>query len=197
MIIAAGLPNYLWAEAIAYHCWLRNRLHHSALANEKTTPHEKATQKKPDMSNLHEFGCTVWVKQLGRGKLQPQADPGRFVGVDEESKGVRVYWPHLESPPWTTKMPQKTHRHHYRRYQPHHQAQILHHTSEKSKLRTSLMKTTPQPDPNEARASQRVSTTSTECPRLPALPPASLKMMGPLNRAEWTTKQARKSGSPT
>ncbi len=93
MIIAAGMPNYLWAEAVAYHCWLRNWLHHSALTDKKMTPHEKATQKKPDMSNLHKFGCTVWVKQLGRGKLQPHADPSQFVGIDDESKGIWVYWP--------------------------------------------------------------------------------------------------------
>ncbi len=93
MIIAAGMPNYLWAEAVAYHCLLRNQLYHSALTDKKMTPHEKATQKKPDMSNLHGFGCTVWVKQLGCGKLQPHADPGRFVGIDNESKGIWIYWP--------------------------------------------------------------------------------------------------------
>ncbi|PBK81050.1 hypothetical protein ARMGADRAFT_948869, partial [Armillaria gallica] len=27
------------------------------------------------------------------GKLQPRADPGRFVGIDDESKGIQVYWP--------------------------------------------------------------------------------------------------------
>ncbi len=55
MIIAAGMPNYLWAEAVAYHCWLRNRLHHSALADKKMTPHEKATQRSltcPICTNL-------------------------------------------------------------------------------------------------------------------------------------------------
>ncbi len=61
MIIAAGMPNYLWAKAIAYHCWLRNWLHHSTLTNKKTTAHKRATQKKPNMSNLHKFECTVDV----------------------------------------------------------------------------------------------------------------------------------------
>lgn len=35
----------------------------------------------------------MWVKCLDVGKLEPRAEEGRFVGIDSESKGYRVYWP--------------------------------------------------------------------------------------------------------
>ncbi len=92
MLIKAGLPPYLWAEAVSHKVWLKNRTPHSALEG-NITPHEKATNQKPDLSQLREFGCNVWVKKLGQSKLQPQADAGCFVGFDEESKGIQVYWP--------------------------------------------------------------------------------------------------------
>jgi hypothetical protein len=61
--------------------------------SELKTPHEVAIGKKPDLSQLIEWGATVWVKQLDAGKLDPQADKARFVGYDDESKGFHVYWP--------------------------------------------------------------------------------------------------------
>ncbi|KDQ19184.1 hypothetical protein BOTBODRAFT_102950 [Botryobasidium botryosum FD-172 SS1] len=42
---------------------------------------------------LPEFGCPVWVKIEGRGKLDQRADEGRWVEFDKESKGHHVYWP--------------------------------------------------------------------------------------------------------
>ncbi len=92
MLIKAGLPPYLWAEAVLHKVWLKNRTSHSMLEG-NITPHEKVTHQKPNLSQLHEFGCTVWVKKLGQSKLQPQADAGYFVGFDKESKGIWVYWP--------------------------------------------------------------------------------------------------------
>ena len=57
------------------------------------TPHEVATSQKPDLSNVHPWGCKAWVKQLDVGKLDPRAELCYFVGIDSESKGFRVYWP--------------------------------------------------------------------------------------------------------
>ena len=57
------------------------------------TPLEVATGRKPDLSNVHPWGCKAWVKRLDVGKLEPRAELCHFVGVDSESKGFRVYWP--------------------------------------------------------------------------------------------------------
>ena len=57
------------------------------------TPLEVATGHKPDLSNVHPWGCKAWVKRLDVGKLEPRAELCHFVGVDSESKGFRVYWP--------------------------------------------------------------------------------------------------------
>ena len=92
MLEAAKLPKSLWAEAISHHVWIRNRVPTRALKVPKT-PLEMATSQKPDISGAYPWGCKVWVKRLDVGKLEPRAEECRFVGVDSESKGFRVYWP--------------------------------------------------------------------------------------------------------
>src|ERR1700678_160214 len=92
MMEDAKLPKSLWAEAILYHVWLRNRVPTRALQDLKT-PTEIATGNKPDLSTVHPWGCKAWVKRVKVGKLEPRADECRFVGVDTESKGFRIYWP--------------------------------------------------------------------------------------------------------
>ena len=56
-------------------------------------PFEVATGQKPDLSYIRPWGCKAWVKRLDVGKLKPRAEECRFIGVDVESKGYRVYWP--------------------------------------------------------------------------------------------------------
>ena len=91
LLIASGLPKSLWGAAMSHAVWLWNRTGLRSLAG--TTPYEKVHSTKPDLSNLHEWGCRVWVKIEGRSKLNAQADEGRFVGHSAESKGILVYWP--------------------------------------------------------------------------------------------------------
>jgi len=57
------------------------------------TPYEVATGKKPNLSQLCEWGTTVWVKWLDAGKLDPRAEEACFIGFDDESKGFQIYWP--------------------------------------------------------------------------------------------------------
>jgi hypothetical protein len=96
MLIASGLPKYLWAETKRHAVWLRNRTSTKALPHGKT-PYEMATGQKPDLSDLREWGCTAWIKRLHTNKLAPRAEEGRFVGYDTESKGYRIYWPNKKS----------------------------------------------------------------------------------------------------
>ena len=92
MLDESKLPKYLWAEAINHHVWIRNRVPTRSLDVDKT-PYEVATSQKPDLSNVHPWGCKAWVKRLDVGKLDPRAELCHFVGIDSESKGFRVYWP--------------------------------------------------------------------------------------------------------
>ncbi|KIK95935.1 hypothetical protein PAXRUDRAFT_70711, partial [Paxillus rubicundulus Ve08.2h10] len=57
------------------------------------TPHEMVYGTKPNLSDLHHFGCTVFVKIGDVGKLNVRAKAGKFVGYDTNSKGYHVYWP--------------------------------------------------------------------------------------------------------
>ena len=90
MIITAGLPRFLWVEAVRHSFWLKNRSPTRALNG--MTPHEAMGYGKPDLSDLHEWGCTVWIK-VEAGKLDSKAVEAKFMGYDKERKGYRVYWP--------------------------------------------------------------------------------------------------------
>jgi hypothetical protein len=92
MLTASGLPKNLWAEAILHSVWIRNRVPTRSI-DENKTPYEKGTGRKPNLSGLHEWGSTAWVKKLNASKLDSKVEKGKFVGFDDESKGYRIYWP--------------------------------------------------------------------------------------------------------
>ena len=48
--------------------------------------------KKPDSRNIHEWGETMWVLIEGGTKLGGCVHEGQWIGVNKQSKGVRVYW---------------------------------------------------------------------------------------------------------
>ena len=85
-LIAAGLPRFLWAEAIHHSMWLDARTP-SRVLPEFITPLEKATGHKPNLWSVLEWGIPIWVKKPDAGKLDPHAAEGRFVGYDKEAKG--------------------------------------------------------------------------------------------------------------
>jgi hypothetical protein len=87
---ASGLPHFLWGEAVRHVCWLKNLTSTKALLDK--TPYEAATTRKPDLSTVREWGSVVWVHDPTGSKLDPRAREGRWIGVDEQSKGARVYW---------------------------------------------------------------------------------------------------------
>jgi len=95
LLIASGLPRFLWEEAMNHGTWLQNRTPARALKGK--TPYEMKNNKKPHLAGIQEFGAAAYIKDLKAGKLDARAQVGRFVGYDSESKGYRIYWPHKRS----------------------------------------------------------------------------------------------------
>jgi hypothetical protein len=91
LLHASGLPKNLWAEAAQHAVWLLNRT--TTKAVEGMTPYEAAFGKKPDLRGLREWGERVWVRVEKGNKLGRRVREGRWLGMDEGSKGVQVYWP--------------------------------------------------------------------------------------------------------
>ncbi|KAL0945251.1 hypothetical protein HGRIS_014893 [Hohenbuehelia grisea] len=92
MMISAGIPQNLWTEAWNYSNWLRTRTPTRRIPD-SITPLEKATGERPDLSLAREWGSQVWVKRLKVNKFASRMVEGRFIGVDDEAKGIRVWWP--------------------------------------------------------------------------------------------------------
>ena len=88
----SGLPKFLWGEAVMHAVWLKNRTSTRILEN--MTPFEALTGRKPDLSELPEWGAKVWVHDDEGNKLEGRSKIGRWVGFDEESTHAhRIYWP--------------------------------------------------------------------------------------------------------
>jgi len=96
LLHASGLPKNLWAEAARHVVWLLNRT--TTKAVEGMTPYEAVFGKKPNLGDLREWGEKVYVRLEKKGlKLGGRVREGRWLGVDEQSKGVRIYWPDTKS----------------------------------------------------------------------------------------------------
>ena len=52
------------------------------------TPFEAAFGKKPDLRGVREWGERVYVRIEGGTKLGGQVREGRWIGIDDESKGA-------------------------------------------------------------------------------------------------------------
>jgi len=87
---ASGLPKYLWGEAVRHVIWLMN--HTLMKAVEGKTPYKAALGMKPDLSGVQEWGEKCWIHVEKGNKLGGRVCEGRWVGVDNESKGARIYW---------------------------------------------------------------------------------------------------------
>jgi hypothetical protein len=57
------------------------------------TSYEAAFGKKPDLSEVEEWGEKVWVRIEGGNKLGGRVREGQWMGISENSKGIPVYWP--------------------------------------------------------------------------------------------------------
>lgn len=93
VLIDARLPLFLWAEAVNYIAYTKNRNPTRALTN--TTPFEVRYAIKPDVSKLYPFGCKayVYLDAKKRNKLEGRATEGIFVGYADTQKAFRIYIP--------------------------------------------------------------------------------------------------------
>ena len=92
MIHGAGLPKYLWGEAIQTANYLKNRSPHRGLKDD-ITPIEVFSGRKPGVHHLRVFGSRVFVHipQEHRSKLSSKSFRGVFVGYAPEQRGYRIW----------------------------------------------------------------------------------------------------------
>jgi hypothetical protein len=92
MINSHQLPQFLWEHAIAHAVYVRNRAFTKPLGN--ITPYQTWFNKRPNVSNLREFGTPVWVLLQGQNeppKMQPKSRRRAYVGFDDGSNSVLYY----------------------------------------------------------------------------------------------------------
>jgi len=92
MLVASKLPEFLWEPAVAHAAYLRNMSYTTSLVN--ATPYQIWHGRKPNVSNLREFGAPVWVLMQGQTiqrKMLPKSQRRAYVGYDEGSKAIQYY----------------------------------------------------------------------------------------------------------
>uniref|UniRef100_A0A1Y1M571 Integrase catalytic domain-containing protein n=1 Tax=Photinus pyralis TaxID=7054 RepID=A0A1Y1M571_PHOPY len=94
MLIASGLPKFLWPEAVRTATYLLNRTTNSNCIG--TTPYEKWFGVKPYLGHVNIFGTECFVqipKQTGRKKWDPKAKKVMLLGYEPTNKNFRLYDP--------------------------------------------------------------------------------------------------------
>ncbi|QRV95406.1 integrase core domain protein [Ceratobasidium sp. AG-Ba] len=94
MMLESGAPKFLWSEAIAYACYLKNRVPTQVHGTFWRTPYELFWNKKPDVSRLQPRGTKCYVLNQGEStsKLDPKTFTGIFTGIsDVQGKSWRYY----------------------------------------------------------------------------------------------------------
>jgi transposase InsO family protein len=94
----SGLHPSFWAEALRQIVWMKNRVPHSALPS-STTPHLLWHGRPPDVGMARAWGSMgcVWVPEGQRkGKLDDRGVWCVCMGLDEETKGWRMWDPALQ-----------------------------------------------------------------------------------------------------
>ena len=67
LLLASGLPQFLWEEAMKHATWLQNCT--PARAIDGKTPYKMQHKKKPHLAGIQEFGVAAYIKDLKAGKL--------------------------------------------------------------------------------------------------------------------------------
>jgi hypothetical protein len=90
MIISSGLPASLWAEAVSYTTYFRNRV---LSRTSNITPFEHWNGGKPNVSDLRIFGARAFVRVPDTAKLDARSQEGIFVGRCNTQNASRVFIP--------------------------------------------------------------------------------------------------------
>ena len=96
MMIARDIPRFLWESTVEHAAYVHNRSHTKALND--TMPYQAWSEKKPDVSNLREFGTPVWIKHQGQHltKFEPKSRMMILVSYDKGSSSVKYYSAHTK-----------------------------------------------------------------------------------------------------
>ncbi|UYV62579.1 hypothetical protein LAZ67_2001174 [Cordylochernes scorpioides] len=97
LLIDSQLPLRYWAETMSTFAYLKNRTPCKKLG--WITPEERFSNKKPTVAHLKIFGCIAYyyVHKHKRGKFQPTAKVGIFVGYSSTRKAWRLIDPENEN----------------------------------------------------------------------------------------------------
>lgn len=90
MIISSGLPPTLWAEAVSYTTYVRNRV---LSRTSNITPFEHWNGRKPNVSDIRIFGARAFVRIPDTTKLGARSQEGIFVGRCNTQKASRIFIP--------------------------------------------------------------------------------------------------------
>jgi hypothetical protein len=88
MIISSGLPATLWAEAVSYTTYVRNRV---LSRTSNITPFEHWNGRKPNVSDIRIFGARAFVRVPDTAKLDARSQEGIFVGRCNTQNVSRVF----------------------------------------------------------------------------------------------------------
>nr|GEW85584.1 hypothetical protein [Tanacetum cinerariifolium] len=91
MLTFANLPSFLWGEAIATACFIKNRsIIHKRFDK---TPYELMNKRKPNIKFFRVFGCRCYLLNDYEdvGKLKEKGDIRVFVGYSKKSAAFRIY----------------------------------------------------------------------------------------------------------
>lgn len=90
MLEESNLPKQCWAEAVRHANYVLNRVINDSL---EVSPLESFYNVKPNWNETKVFGCDVYsmVPKEKRRKLDVKAVKMKFVGMDEQAKGYRLY----------------------------------------------------------------------------------------------------------
>ena len=85
----AALPYKYWSDALLHAAFVRNRLPHAHFQN-KTTPYEKLTGMKPDLTKLRVFGSRIVTRKPGHRhpKISKHSYSGIFLRYAKTMKNI-------------------------------------------------------------------------------------------------------------
>lgn len=90
LLVSQNLPHYLWGEALHH---ANNTFNSIPKAGKSFSPKEEFFNKKNPFEFI-EFGAPLIFKsnEQNPSKLDPKGIQGIFTGIDQNSKGLRIFW---------------------------------------------------------------------------------------------------------